>query len=302
MTDHHDLAGDHVSAPSPEQLTVGNGRDDTSHDRSGRKWKRATTSRLLRGLIVPVVIVGAWLGFSYGGIVDSIFLPSATDLWDSFQGLKNQLPESLLSSVTMTLAGFFIGTTLGIGSGLLLAYSKATRELFGGVLDFVRPVPVFALIPLFVLWFGIGKTPQITLIALGTSVILGVTTIEAVKNVPAVFVRAALTLGASRLTIYRTVILPCIFPHLLGAIRVAAAASWGLDVAAEFIGAQTGLGYLMIVRQQYLDTAGIVDVVIIYSILAIGFDYLIRIASAPLIRWTDRGTRQGAAASIVGAT
>lgn len=251
-------------------------------------------------LIVPAVVLGSWIAVTSAGLVDSIFVPGPGDLLDSFNAMKPQLPGSLRSSVVMTISGFLIGTALGVAMGLVMAYSKVLRELFGGALDFLRPIPVFALIPLFVLWFGIGKAPQITLIILGTSVILGTTTIEAIKNVNPVHIRAGLTLGASRGFIYRTVIVPSITPHLLGAIRVAAAASWGLDVAAEFIGAQEGLGHLMITRQIYLDTGGIIVIVIIYSLLAITLDTVIRLAERPLLRWTDRGTRRGVVASVMG--
>src|SRR5690606_35680291 len=137
------------------------------------------------------------------------------------------------------------------------------RDLLSDLMDIMRPVPVFALIPLFALWFGIGIAPQIAIIALGTSMILGVTTVSAIRNVSPVHIKAALTLGATRGAVYRTVIVPSIVPHLLGSVRVAAAASWGLDVAAEFHGAQQGLGYTMIVRQQYRDTSGIILICII---------------------------------------
>jgi ABC-type nitrate/sulfonate/bicarbonate transport system permease component len=250
--------------------------------------------------IVPLALVALWAALTYSKVVPSVLLPSPTELWQSAYSLRNVLPDAIESSVIMTLAGFAIGCSLGILIGLSMAYSKVTRELFGGVMNFIRPVPVFALIPLFVLWFGISKTPQIALISLGCSVILGVTTVEAVRNVPPVYVRGALTLGASRLTIYRTVVIPWTFPHLLGAIRVAAAASWGLDVAAEYLGAQSGLGYLMILREQYLDTAGIVLIVLIYSLMALALDSIIRIAESPLTRWSERSVRGGIAAAILG--
>jgi ABC-type nitrate/sulfonate/bicarbonate transport system permease component len=254
----------------------------------------------LKKLLVPMLIIGAWVAVTEANLVANIFLPPLGDVWEAFRAMEDRLPGALAQSVSMTLVGFFIGTLLGITLGLAMAYSLTVRELFGGVLDFIRPVPVFALIPLFVLWFGIGRMPQIVLIALGTSVILGVTTIEAIRNIAPVYVRAALTLGASRLDIYRTVIVPSIVPHLMGAIRVAAAASWGLDVAAEFIGAQNGLGYLMIVQQTYLNTAGIIVIVLIYSLLALGLDTLIRFAERPVTRWTERGVRHGVVAAIVG--
>ncbi len=265
--------------------------------------------RITRRLVVPVLLLGTWTIITYiwplvfdTRLIRPIFLPGPQDLIKAGTQMAPYLPEAMLSSVSMTLLGFLLGTALGIAIGLAMAYSKNTRELFGGILDFLRPVPALALIPLFILWFGIGKGPQIALIVFGTSVILGLTTIEAIRNVQPVYIRAALTMGASRGHIYRTVILPSITPHILGAVRVAGVASWGLDVAAEFIGAQTGLGYLIIVRQQYLDTPGILLIVIIFSVLAIALDLAIRAFERPVTKWTERGVRRGIVASVIGAT
>jgi len=155
-------------------------------------------------------------------------------------------------------------------------------------MELTRPVPVFALIPLFMLWFGIGFWPQILLVALGVSAILGVETYEAIRNLPLVYIQAASNLGADKKTVFRTVVIPYIFPHLIGAIRVAAASSWGLDVAAEFMGVQVGLGYNMIVQQIYLNTAGILAIVFIYSALAIVLDQLIRKIETRVTFWTER--------------
>ena len=96
---------------------------------------------------------------------------------------------------------------------------------------------------------------------------------------PRIYVRAALTCGASRLDVYRTVVIPSIMPELMLGIRYGAIASWGLDVAAEFSGSQEGLGYFMIVRGEYLDTAGITLAVLIYCTLAIIVDRILRMLS-----------------------
>jgi ABC-type nitrate/sulfonate/bicarbonate transport system permease component len=256
--------------------------------------------RLMRRSVVPIVLVVTWLTVTQLKLIDPLFIPSPQALWNAFIGLSDQLPGAFLASVSMTLGGFAIGVSIGVGSGLLMAYSPIARDLLSDLMDIMRPVPVFALIPLFALWFGIGVMPQITLIALGTSMIMGVTTLDAIRNVSPVHIKAALTLGANRGQVYRTVIIPSISPHLLGSIRVAAAASWGLDVAAEFLGAQQGLGYTMIVRQQYLDTAGIVLICIIYSVLALVLDFLIRKAEAPLTAWTERSAKSGPVAGLVG--
>jgi ABC-type nitrate/sulfonate/bicarbonate transport system permease component len=254
----------------------------------------------LRRAIVPLLLVVFWAWFSTRGFVRPLFLPSPANLLSAFMAMLPTLPRALASSVFMTIAGLLAGVAFGVSSGLAMAYSKVMRDLFGIIFDVCRPIPIFALIPLFLLWFGIGRGPQIALIMVGTSLVVGLTTVEAVKNVPRIYIRAALIFGATRWMIYRTLILPAITPHLLGAIRAAAAASWGLDVAAEFIGAQTGLGQIIIVRQEYLDSAGIIVVVVIYSLLAVITDWIIQRLQRPFTRWTDRGVRTGTVASITG--
>jgi ABC-type nitrate/sulfonate/bicarbonate transport system permease component len=251
-------------------------------------------------IIVPIILIIVWLIAVQLKLAKPIFVPTPQGLWSSFLGMYKILPSAILITVAMTLTGFTIGTLFGTVSGLVMAYSKTIRDLLGTIFDFMRPVPVFALIPLFILWFGIGRAPQIALIALGTSVVLGVTTLEAIRNVPTIYIRAALTLGANRQQIYSTIIVPYIIPHLIGAIRVAAAASWGLDVAAEFMGSQQGLGYLIIMQQTYLRTAGIILLVLVYSLLAVIMDTIIALFERRITRWTERRTSIGVVASIVG--
>jgi len=267
-----------------------------------RVRKRPKIYDLLPKIIVPIAVIILWVVITQLNLVRPIFMPAPQNLWNSFIGMYEILPGAMLTTIIMTLSGFAIGVTFGTVSGLVMAYSKTIRDLLGTIFDFMRPVPVFALIPLFILWFGIGRAPQIALIALGTSVVLGVTTLEAIRNVPTIYIRAALTLGADRGRIYSTVIVPYIIPHLIGAIRVAAAASWGLDVAAEFMGSQQGLGYLIIMQQTYLRTAGIILLVIVYSTLAVIMDTLIATIERRITRWTERRTSIGVVASIVGSS
>lgn len=265
-----------------------------------KRTHRSSARRLMRRGVVPVGVIVLWLIVSSFRLVDPLFVPSPLDLWESIVGMSDVLLPAIGASTGMTMTGLSIGLVIGVGSGLLMAYSPIIRDLLSDLMDIMRPVPVFALIPLFALWFGIGIAPQVAIIALGTSMILGVTTVSAIRNVSPTHIKAALTLGATRGQVYRTVIVPSIVPHLLGSIRVAAASSWGLDVAAEFLGAQQGLGYTMIVRQQYLDTSGIILICLIYSVLALLLDYIIRRLEAPLTRWTDRSAATGAVASVVG--
>jgi ABC-type nitrate/sulfonate/bicarbonate transport system permease component len=260
----------------------------------------ATLRSWLRKVVVPAIVIAIWVMATMNRWIDPVYVPSPLDLWASLVTVWPRLPSAFVSSVSVTLAGLVSGSLLGLAIGLAMSYSRQVRELFGGVMDFLRPMPTFALIPLFVLWFGLGKAPQVALIMFGSAILLSLAAMEAVRNVPPIYVRAALLLGADRWTIYRTVILPAITPHLLGALRAAAAASWGRDVAAEYVGAQDGLGYLMIVQSQYLDTSGMWVVIIIYSLLALALDALLRSAQRPLTAWTERNARGGVVASVLG--
>lgn len=239
-------------------------------------------------MILAVIIIVWVLVTMVFNVVSSTFIPSPVDLAKAFIKLAPGLPKAILASLFITMSGFGIGVAIGMSLGMLMAYSKSFMKTVGPFMEVTRPIPIFALIPLFMLWFGLGLWPQILLIALGVSSILGVQTYEAIRNMPIVYVRAAFNLGASKKKVFRTIVIPYIIPHLVGAIRVAAATSWGLGVAAEFMGVQVGLGYTMIIQQMYLNTSGIIVIILIYSAMAITLDLIIRKIEKLVTHWTDR--------------
>ena len=245
-------------------------------------------ARSIAIVCVPLTLIAIWVALSATKAVDEIFLPRPATLWNRISTQHGEMLDALGVSLQMIGWGFLIGAAGGIFVGLLFGFSRLARDLFEFTLDAIRPIPLFALIPLFILWFGIGRSPQIALVALGVFLILSFTTIEAVRNVPRIYVRAALSCGASRLDVYRTVVLPAIVPELIVGVRYGAIAAWGLDVAAEFSGSQEGLGYYMIVRSQYLDTAGITIAVLVYCALAIVVDRALRRVGRWLQRWNPR--------------
>lgn len=122
--------------------------------------KKSRFSALLSKIAVPLALIILWIVVSELKLVKPIFLPPPAAVWKAFLGMYKLLPGSILTTVTMTLTGFGIGVVFGAASGLLMAYNKTIRDLLGALFDFSRPVPVFALIPLFILWFGIGRAPR----------------------------------------------------------------------------------------------------------------------------------------------
>ena len=261
---------------------------------------RRISARTLKTLVVPAVAAVVWVALTELTEIREVFLPSPYRIWQVFWAIRDELLTGFFISMQMILGGLLIGGTLGIVAGLLFGLSRQARDFFEGPVDLIRPVPLFALIPLFILWFGIGKAPQIALVSLGVFLLLSVVTIEAIRSVSPVYVRASLTLGATRRDVYRTIVVPAITPHLIAGIRLAAAYSFGLDVAAEYSGSQTGLGYIMLIRGSYLDTPGVVLIVIIFGILAIIFDQIVKAFFAHATRWSPRTRPTGIVSDMLG--
>lgn len=259
---------------------------------------RLSSLGVLRPALIPLFLLACWYVVTHTGLVAPLFLPKPEEVAKSAWQDREALLKGLGVSMRMITIGFVLGSALGLFVGLLFAFSRMASQLFEFTVDALRPVPLFALIPLFILWFGIGMTPQIAIVGLGAFLIISLTTVEAVRNVPSIYLRAAAVSGASRVQVYRTIVLPAILPHMMGGIRLAIAAAWGLDVAAEYTGSQDGLGYLMVVREQYLDTAGIIAIVFIFAILAIVADRLVQRIARRLTRWTDRTAKADPLSSI----
>src|SRR5690606_18793642 len=127
--------------------------------------------------------------------------------------------------------------------GIVLALSRALNEIFSALVEAVRTIPPLAAIPFFLIWFGTGSLGQLLVIAFYTAVMVLVTARAAVDRLPPIYRAYASTLGASRLAVVRTVVLPGMVPEVVGGIRVALGFSWGIAVVAELIGAQQGIGY-----------------------------------------------------------
>ncbi len=235
-----------------------------------------------------LLLIAIWLYLTLAQVVDSLFLPGPSQLYEVISTSYADLAQHMGYTLMRQFSGFLIGSLLGILGGLLIASNRYIEAFMDPIIEILRPIPPLAIIPLLILWMGIGALPQMLLVIFGCFVITVVSTVEAVKNVPRIYVNAARTLGANSLTVYRTVVLPAIVPSMVGAVRVAAAASFGLVVAAEFMGAQEGIGYYMIIAQRYLRTDMILLSIIIISLLAWLTDRGIRALEKHLTRWSER--------------
>ena len=255
---------------------------------------------MVRALFLPVLALLVWAAITNLGLIKPILLPTPQKLFSVWWAIGDLIPGAFWITLQMVVTGIVVGGLAGLGFGLVFGYSRWARDLLEFSFDALRVVPIFALIPLFLLWFGIGMRPQIALVTLGVMLILTIQTTEAVRNVLHIHVQAALTAGASRFHIYRTVVVPSIIPHILAGLRLAVMAAWGLDVAAEFMGSVQGLGFLMLAGLVNLDSARIIAMVIIFALLAIGSDFLLRALIKRTIRWAQRASAGGLVAEVLG--
>jgi ABC-type nitrate/sulfonate/bicarbonate transport system permease component len=194
----------------------------------------------------------------------------------------------LQASVVRVYFGGAIGIALGVSAGLVMGWSRWLRELLQGPIEVLRAVPPLALAPFFLIWYGPTARTQYQLIVLYLFLAMVITTVAAIRNVSPVHQQYAATMGASRLQIYRTVVLPAIVPELVAAIRVGIALAWGIAVVAELLGARKGIGnvFSMMLSAQGLD---IIMVGIIYvTIIALISDLVFLWLANWMTRWVDR--------------
>lgn len=231
-------------------------------------------------------LVGLWFLLTPEPIPELVF-PSPQSMWRVIASLRLRIFEHSLMTLVRVVTGWGIGIILGIAVGLLMTWSRVFYSISNPLIEAARPLPPIALIPFFIIWFGLGVGGQIALIALGCFMVLAVNTFVSVHNLPVIYIRAASALGASRDQIYRTVIVPAILPSLVSGFRIAAALAFGVGVAAEFMGAQSGIGFLIMVARRTLHTNTILLGTLIIGLESYLVDWMIRSISRYFCRWSE---------------
>jgi len=241
------------------------------------------------GLLLPLGLALAWeatvwLGFSNGRLV-----PPPTKIFAAIVELarSGELARHIMTTLSRVAAGFGFGVLAGTVLGAISGYWTLARRLLDPTVQALRAIPSIAWVPLFILWLGIFETSKIVLIAVGVffPVYLGV--MGAILSVDRKIVEVGRTFRLSGPAMIRRILLPAVLPAYVVALRVGLGLGWMFVVAAEFMGASEGLGYLLIDGQQLGKPAQIVAAIVIFAILGKTTDWLIEIGSAPLLRWQD---------------
>ncbi len=257
--------------------------------RQAERVNHGVSRRLLFGLLVPVVLAIVWEAAVGVGLASGRLMPPPTrlfrTLWDL--AVTGELFRHMGATTARVAVGFALGVVSGTLIGALAGASRLSRELFDPTLQGLRAVPSIAWVPLFILWFGIFETSKIMLIAVGCffPVYLGV--LGAILSVDRKIVEVGRTFRLSWIALVRRILLPAILPTYVVSLRAGLGLGWMFVVAAEFMGAAEGLGYLLVDGQQLGKPDQILATILTFAVLGKLTDGLLAAAAAPFLTWQD---------------
>ena len=197
--------------------------------------------------------------------------------------------DSLGFSLFRVIVGFLLGAIVGIPLGYAMGLSNWFRGWFDPIVEFMRPVPPLALIPLVIIWAGIGEVGKIILLFLAALWIMAIAARSGVSGVRISKVHAAYSLGASKWQIMRHVIIPNSLPEIFTGARVAMGVCWGTVVAAELVAAEKGAGMMIMVASKFQSTDIVLMGIILIGIIGFTIDMLMRWAERWLVPWKGKG-------------
>ena len=236
-----------------------------------------------------VLIVILWYAVPYSGLVSPALVPAPHAVFARFLALiQGRLPVDMLMSTQRVLLGVSIGVSLAVPVGFALGWYKSIRSFVDPVINFFRALPPIALIPLVIVYFGIGETAK-TVILVYAAFFAGVIVMyEGVSQVSPIYIKVSRTLGATDSEIFRKVIVPLTVPHILTAVRVALGVAWATLVAAELIAAQQGLGAMIQDASAFFQLDIIYVGIICIGLIALVMDTILRAATNRLVSWQER--------------
>jgi NitT/TauT family transport system permease protein len=198
------------------------------------------------------------------------------------------LQSHMSASFGRVLVGFSLGMMLAIVFGFLIGWFRVVRLLMDPAVNFFRALPPIALIPLMIIFFGIGETSKIIVLTYASFFPALVVIYQALVNLDPIFVRAARTLGATNAEIFRRVVLPQLFPAIITAARVSLGVCWATLVAAELIAARVGIGAMMVDAQNFFQMPPLVLGILLIGTISLVMDGVVRAIERRLTAWQEK--------------
>lgn len=241
----------------------------------------------LRRVVGPLVLLALWqLASSLELVSPRVLAAPSTVLATSWELVRDgELQRHLWVSLGRVTHGLALGVSGGLALALLAGLFKLGEDLLDPPIQMLRTLPILALVPLFILWFGIGETPKIALVSLGTLFPIYLNTYAGIRGIDNKLVEAATTLNLNRAQLVTHVILPGALPGALVGLRYSMGIAWLILVISEQINATAGIGYLMTNAREFLRTDIILVGLVVYSLLGLATDALVRALERRVLAW-----------------
>lgn len=239
------------------------------------KWIRAA-----KGAAVLLVLLGIWALVSRAGVFSAYVLPGPARVWRAFMGMckSGELLRHALFSLARVLTGFGISFALAFALGILTALFPRANPYYQHILEFLRHVPPMSLIPLLILWFGIGETSKIIVIVLTAFFPIFLNTNSGLAGCDPRLIEVGVSLGMGKAERFFKIILPSAMPSVLVGMRIGLGYSWRAIVGAEMIAAASGLGYMILDAQALSRSDKVIVGILLIGLIGYATDWLFGVA------------------------
>jgi len=261
-------------------------------------------SGILRGLWIPLLILALWEALGRTGFVSPTVLPppsavlakwfaylSPLEPYDPAAGsrlawmVSGEMPQDAYASLSRVAMAFAIGVVLALPLGLFMGMSRRVYDLCNPLVQFLRPIPPSAYIPLAILWFGLGNAPAVFLIVIAAFFPVLMNTMAGVRQVDSIYLRAARNLGASNRTIFWRVMLPASTPYIFAGMRIGIGSSFIIVIVSEMIAVNNGLGYRLLEAREFMWSDKVIAGMVTIGLFGLAIDTIMNHVNNHLLRW-----------------
>jgi len=250
----------------------------------------AGDSRVI-SVVSTLLFIAIWAFVTEMGFIEPLFLPSPVDVLQKFLDIASNgfagatLIEHLSASLTRIFGAFLFACLIGIPLGILIGCSYILRGIFDPLIEFYRPLPPLAYLPLIIIWLGIDESSKMTLIFLAMLAPIILSARAGVTSVRIEQIQVAYSMGASRWQVITQVIAKGALPDVLTGMRIAIGFGWTTLVAAEMVAAQQGIGFMVLNASEFLRTDVVIAGIIVIGVIAYCFDLFMRYLERKLVPW-----------------
>ena len=252
--------------------------------------KAQSVKQILLGLIVPVLILAAWICATHFRSIPTSILPKISMVWQAFLEMlqSGQLWKDLSVTLSRVVKGYLLSALLGMILGSLMGMSKTAAYLLQPTVTVIRQIPIIAWIPLIILWCGIGELSKIVVIVLASFFPIMMNTMSGISSTPAGYIEVAQLYKLSFFKTFRKVYLPHALPQILVGLKLGLGISWMAVVAAELIASLSGIGYRMSNARSLMQSDVVIVCMILIRLIGILMDKILGVIFTVITPWNKK--------------